>query len=99
MATLVYFDVNGNETKREERTGRGRYPKNAKKQENGEIHIHPVNTVTKTVVEYVTVDSNGNVLSREPKTRGRTKPGFVFAEDGDNKGHWVKVQSEDKVPV
>jgi len=44
---------------------------------------------------YVTLDKDGKVISEEPKGRGRPKPDFVRADDGEFKGHWVKREVAD----
>lgn len=94
MAEMIYVDENGNELRRETK-GKGRPPRGAKKQEDGNFIVHPVKDET-FHPEYVDLDSEGNVLSRSPKGRGRAKPGYVKQEDGEYKGHWTKtVTNED----
>jgi len=98
MSELIYVDESGNETKRVTK-GRGRPPVGAVKQEDGpekgNFIVSPVtDSATRFVPEYVTVDETGTeVAPRVAKGRGRPKPGYAKAEDGDFVGHWVKVAS------
>lgn len=93
MAEMIYVDENGNELRRETK-GRGRPPRGAEKQEDGNFIVRPVKDET-FHPEYVNLDVEGNVLSRSPKGRGRAKPGYIKQEDGEHKGHWVKKVTEE----
>lgn len=93
MAEMIYVDENGNELRRETK-GKGRPPRGAERQEDGNFIVHPVKDET-FHPEYVDLDSEGNVLSRSPKGRGRAKPGYVKQTDGEHKGHWIKTVNED----
>ena len=93
MAELIYVDENGAELRRETK-GKGRPPRGAVKQENGDFLVAPI--VDETFhPEYLDVDAEGNVLSRSPKGRGRAKPGYEKQEGGVLSGHWVKVVSDE----
>lgn len=93
MTEMIYVDENGNELRRETK-GRGRPPRGAEKQEDGNFIVRPLKDET-FHPEYVDLDAEGNVLSRSLKGRGRAKPGYVKQEDGEHKGHWVKKVTEE----
>lgn len=99
MAELIYVDDAGNELKRETK-GRGRPPRGAEKQEDGNWIVRPVEQA-KTVgpVMYIDLDDSGNEISRRPKGRGRAKEGYTKVTEGENQGHWVKTITEKKESV
>lgn len=93
----IFVDADGNETKRE-LLGRGRHPKGARKDENGNLIVSAVNAVSpdgteeKHISMIITLDESGNEISRTEKTRGRPAKGLVKHEDGPYAGHWVRTQ-------
>jgi len=93
MSELIYQDEQGNEINRVTK-GKGRPPKGAVRQENGDFIIKAGTAVSepRIVPEYITVDEQGKEIEpRTSKGRGRPKPGFEKQTDGDLQGHWVKV--------
>jgi hypothetical protein len=97
---VIFQDAQGAEIGRKP-MGRGRPPrdsvvdadgnrivKNATKAADGSFEL-PQAPVAKTDIFYVTVDANGNEVSRESKGRGRPRPGYVRHEKGAFAGHWV----------
>ena len=94
MAEMIFVDENGNELRREPK-GKGRPPRGAERQDNGDFIVRPVQDET-FHPEYVDLDAEGNVLSRSLKGRGRAKPGYEKQDSGDFEGHWVKTVIEDE---
>lgn len=99
MSEVIYQDENGIETKRVVK-GKGRPPKDAVRQENGDFIVRVGVVVPGApkaeyiVPQYITVDATGTELvPRTNKGRGRAKPGFTKMEDGPFKGHWVMTQT------
>jgi hypothetical protein len=93
MAELIYVDANGVETARIVK-GRGRPPRGAVKQEDGNFIVHPVDEVERQVVKYIDVSEGGDVLRSEDKGRGRPRPNYRKMTEGEHAGHWVKVVAE-----
>ena len=86
MSKILYYDEDGNIASEEEK-GKGRPPKGATKDENGNFHVHPQEEPEQTM--YVTISASGDV-TREVKGRGRNRTGYVLMTDGEHKGHYVK---------
>jgi len=93
MAEMIFVDENGNELSREPK-GRGRPPRGAEKQADGNFIVKPA-TDERFHPEYIDFDDNGNVTSRSPKGRGRSKPGYVKQKEGEYEGHWLKAEVEE----
>lgn len=110
MAELIYVDEEGKELRRETK-GKGRPPRGAEKQiegdEAGNWIVKPTVETARFKPEYVTLDTDGNevavelkddegkLVARLAKGRGRPKPGFTKQTEGDYAGHWTKVVGED----
>jgi hypothetical protein len=88
---LIFVDGAGVELRREVK-GKGRPPKGATANEEGNF-IVPPQSVSKETVDYVTLDASGKEVGRATKSRGRTKPGYVLATEGQYKGHYVKTET------
>lgn len=95
---VIFIDANGVEIARKART-RGR-PLSTEKDSNGNtivrgaIMVDGEPTLPKTAAPakrsfYITVDNSGNEISREPRGKGRTRPGYVKHETGDFAGNYV----------
>ena len=87
MANIIFFDKDGQETKREIK-GKGRPPRGAVKTENGDFHVFPVEPQV-TGSFYIEVDDEGNETSRETKGRGRNRPDYEQREDGN----WYRAKT------
>jgi hypothetical protein len=105
MAELIYVDAEGNELSRKVK-GKGRPPRGAVKQDNGDFIVSPVADAVRFTPEYITFgpdgeiavelkDADGNLVSRLAKGRGRPKPGFTKLTEGEYAGHWTKVFDAD----
>jgi len=85
MSEIIYFDSKGIEVKRTPK-GRGRPPKGATKQPDGNWHVHQSESDTpkqtkNTFIVYV--DEQGNEISRTKKGRGRPPKNSVHKPDGN----------------
>ena len=89
---IIHVDANGKELSRDIK-GKGRPPRGATAQPNGDFIVSPLTSPTRFVPEYITLDESGKELSRVAKGRGRPKPGFTKQTGGVNDGHWVLVQT------
>jgi len=87
MATIIRFNAEGVEVERSEK-GKGRPPRGAVKQANGDFHVHPI-APARFIPEYITVGLDGEVLSRKVKGQGRPALGYVKQVDGPYAGHWI----------
>jgi len=92
MAKIFVYDVNGDVVETKEK-GRGRPPKNAVVDDDGNLHVHPQSESFKPM--YVTIMPDGEVV-KEEKGRGCPRKDFPLASDGEYKGHFVK---NDRQPV
>ena len=99
MSELIIVDDAGVEISRQAK-GRGRTRTGAVKQADGNyiIKASAMNATAKAkpadyiAPEYITVDASGTEIEpRTAKGRGRPKPGYVKSEDGQFKGHWIKI--------
>ena len=88
MSNIVYFNKDGVETHRAIKS-KGRPPKGAVKTEDGDFHIFPQDEVVKEGIFYIIQDEDGSIISKEPKGRGRSKPGYEKREDGN----WYKTET------
>jgi len=86
MAKVFIYDESGKVVETKEK-GKGRHPIGSILDEAGDLHIHPKNLKIKT--QYVTITENGEV-TKESKSRGRTRLGYILATDGEYIGHYVK---------
>ena len=88
MAKMFIYDLDGNivETKVK---GRGRPPMKSTTDENGDIHVHPSEEFQ---VQYVTVAVDGSV-TRENKSRGRTRRGYELMTEGEFVGHYLMTET------
>lgn len=100
MADVIYLDESGKEVKRETK-GRGRPPRGAVKQDNGNFVVQlPLDEPEARVPsEEIVLDVDGNVVSRKRKSRGRAKPGYVKHTEGEFSGHWVFQRTAANVNV
>jgi len=85
--------------------GRGRPPRGSTKNEHGDIVCPAIpilaSTAPKVDSDYITLDPEGKVVSREKRgiTRGRPKTGFAKQVDGEYAGHFVKRLTDEKPEV
>ena len=88
----IYVDEDGNEVRREP-LRRGRRPKGATVDEEGNLILTPEVAARKALetVFYIDLDASGKEISRRPKGRGRPSPGYTKQESGALVGHWVKA--------
>lgn len=95
----IEVDANGVELSRKVAT-RGRPPKNSAKDKDGNLIVTITDEVAKAKAkadapksEMITVDAEGNEISRKAKGRGRPAKGFEKQTDGPFAGHWLKVET------
>ena len=88
MNEMIYVDENGKELRREPK-GRGKPPKNAVKQADGNWLVHPRKEEVREAILYVDLDKKGRAIRKTEKGRGKPKPGYIKATEGKWAGHWV----------
>ena len=90
----IFLDANGKEVERKP-LGPGKPLKGSTKGPDGNWYCQFVEKVATTIknADYITLDTDGNVLHREPRKRGRGRPekGFKKQIDGEYAGHFVKT--------
>ena len=91
----IFVNPDGTEIERKP-LGKGRPPKNSKKDEAGNLVVTvvptPDGTPEKITPMIITLDEAGNEISRTEKGRGRPAKGLIQHTEGQYKGHWVKTQ-------
>jgi len=93
----IYLDENGNEEKRVPMT-KGKHPFGSYKDAEGNLVIPKVEKPKPVVaprpdIFVITLDENGNEISRERKTRGRGPAGYTKQESGPYAGHWTGTKT------
>ena len=81
---LIFVDAKGKEISRKVKK-QGRPPKGAVQNDDGNFIVPPAEE--KFIPKYVNDDG-----SMTAKGRGRPKPGYVKATEGEYAGHWVKAE-------
>ena len=89
---LVYLDAGGKEVSRKVK-GRGHLPRGAEKTPRADGHYYVLYQSPKIRVQYVDLDEDGKIISREDRKQGRTKKGYFEMTDAKDPlfGHMVKV--------
>lgn len=108
---VIFQDANGNEIARRDMTkGRpqrghrdlpngDRIVPNCTLNDNGEVQLPKIKS-DKPVPQIITLDAEGNEVSRKDKGRGRPAKGSVQQTEGEYAGHWlITLEAETEAPA